>query len=285
MKLVRHPNSYLPGALVSWVTVFTEEAGEHIAPRVGPLVYNFGTEIALNTNYLAGHFARRKENPVREVVLTSLIQHAVQACAEPLQYQHRFLWHTECALTSHNLCIGTAYSSLGSLWDFMEPKNGVSIVLTERRAKHVMRHILQALLFLHRRGLAHQDISTANVVLLNPHGVDFAELNVLGDVGDFAFERLEVALIDFAQARVLQLVEATLPQPQPGTVAFTTPSQVQVDPASPTPVLNAYPPPPFDRLFPTFVWHSALWTRLPTSCTLTVTSPKPERWLHSWTAL
>ena len=207
VKVVRHPNNLWGSA--GRIGMHTDCGGRRCTlSRI-----HHDTSAALTSSHLAGYFEDqcrqgRNENVMREVETMALIQRAVQAEENSTVLSRRFLYLTETALSEDNLLIATEFLPFNSLSSYMHRKERVgkplafNLDLTEVCVRHVLRQLLEALVFLHDRGIAHQDLSVENVALRVPTALSSSGLARKHQLFLTAeeFLRLEVVLIDLGHA-------------------------------------------------------------------------------------
>jgi len=170
VKVVRHMNSLLPGAETGW---HLENGATMNAKVIEHTVTHAGTDVlsseTLTPFFEAERLAGRNENLVTEIETMQYIAKCVQeAVAEdprsPLP--GRFVTHTAVAISCNNIFVVSDFAPFGSINQCLVRIGGFNPVISEGSCKHIARDVLQALVFLHDRGLAHQDISLENVILL-----------------------------------------------------------------------------------------------------------------------
>jgi serine/threonine protein kinase len=217
IKVVRHQNDNVPGAELGWWFENGQRYGSKLIHHEVP------ARAALTTEHLSPFFREqssrgRNENLVNEIETMAFVAGAVNeavdgdsqrlsgASAESnLSYlRSRFLPHEEVALSPDNLFIVTPYAPFGSLTSYISRERARNPKLSEICVKHVLRHMLQGLCFLHERGLAHQDISLENAVLQAPDSAAELRRRSREFLSEADFLRLEVVLIDMGHMGIHQ---------------------------------------------------------------------------------
>lgn len=140
---------------------------------------------------------QRNENILREIeamdylATTVVAQEGLAANGTPSPYIN---FH--CLLKDpNNLYVFTNYYRLGCLFDYIEKnKRGSFLKLTELEAKGVIRQVAVGLGLMHKYGMAHQDLSTENILItaIDENVTEF-DSNMLLQAG------LIFLLIDFGQ--------------------------------------------------------------------------------------
>jgi serine/threonine protein kinase len=233
VKLVRYPNEHLPHAATKWFTT------DYVPARAPALFHHEAVE-RVTTTHVFPHLdhPQQTENPVRETVVSRYTEQEVHRAIQEFsaQQQHatvpdptylrdRFTPIREASVSCENLHLVTDYAAFGCVEGYMSRSPVLPHrPLSERAAKHVLRHLLQALVFIHERGLAHRDLSLTNIVLSLPTsgGSDLLQKRDQW-LTDDEFERLNVALIDFGQAVAHPVCTteptAAAPAPVPATTS------------------------------------------------------------------
>ncbi|XP_013388197.1 serine/threonine-protein kinase 17A-like isoform X2 [Lingula anatina] len=117
---------------------------------------------------------RRKGKDVRSEILHEVVM-LEMALAHP-----RLIDLKEVYETSHELVLITEYAAGGELFHHIDEEESFK----EKEVIHLMRQIMEGLVFLHDRNVVHLDLKPQNILLTNPHPH--------GDVKlcDFGFARL-----------------------------------------------------------------------------------------------
>jgi serine/threonine protein kinase len=210
VKLLRYSNDHVPHAATSWFTT-------NYVPARSPALFHHEAVERVTTTHVFPHFdhPQQTENPVRETVVSHYTEQEVQGAimefrarqqhvtiSNPTYLRDRFTPIREASVSCENLHLVTDYAAFGCVEGYMSRSPVLPHrPLSERAAKHVLRHLLQALVFIHERGLAHRDLSLTNIVLSLPTsgGSDLLQKRDQW-LTDDEFEQLNVALIDFGQA-------------------------------------------------------------------------------------
>jgi serine/threonine protein kinase len=236
VKVVRHGNDHFPGADTRWHM----PDGSEFQPM--PLIHHdaaAGPGAPVTSKDLTPHFDRervkgRNEHLMNEIETMEFIEQSVREVLNGAQVPGgggsssssssdagnvvntlaaRFLGHRDVALSCDNLFIITKYTPYGSLDSYMrrgeqrqpnKPRDWVRH--SEAATKRVMLHMLQALDLLHERGLAHQDISTENVLVQSlAHSAELLaryRSRSGGGLTDADFQQLQMVLIDMGHVGV-----------------------------------------------------------------------------------
>eukprot|EP00826_Nyctotherus_ovalis_P050257 TRINITY_DN6143_c0_g1_i18.p1 TRINITY_DN6143_c0_g1~~TRINITY_DN6143_c0_g1_i18.p1 ORF type:complete len:299 (-),score=61.13 TRINITY_DN6143_c0_g1_i18:157-1053(-) len=96
-------------------------------------------------------------------------------------YGDYYIFNTEDNSAESSMYIVFEYARGGSLFDFIR-RTGV---FSEQLARHYFAHVLDAVSYLHRSGIAHRDIKPQNILLNSSLDVLVADFDLAGAVGNY----------------------------------------------------------------------------------------------------
>ena len=200
VKRIAHLNVHCI-ALAHLETKFYHAERGHVITLTPHRHSNGSFRLPLTTTQLLPYYetSGRNENVAQEVEMMRYIDSLIESDPEAALLRGMFLKLIEFGICGSNLYVVTPLRPIGSLFTSKRPYMTVG----ESASKHLSRHLLRAVSFLHRHLIAHRDISIENVVL-------DAAIDQIDDVLLYLrrhrflsvehYENLSVVLIDPGQA-------------------------------------------------------------------------------------
>jgi serine/threonine protein kinase len=151
---------------------------------------------------------QRNENVLREIEAMDYLQrmHHSHHAHSSSHSASSFMQCRNILKDFNNLYVFTDYFEYGCLYDYLQVSRRFNR-LHENECKMIIKEIAQALLFMHKFGMAHQDLSTENILLqLKPHyknrttsSGSSSELEDSFEIDKISFDKFAFLLIDFGQ--------------------------------------------------------------------------------------